>query len=324
MKSVVLPFIPGDSPGEPFDSLLQEFLLTLYQGQYSKGTIISYGWHLRRCFRWLISAGVVDLKQINAITMLTWGIALREKYQPQTQKVAITAAVRFFAWLLEEKKLVNENPALKLQVPKISIEKQRTLSLMEIQALMDKCPNTVKGIRDRAIICVLLDTGIRAAELCNIETSNLNLVDCRLNVLCKGGAHMDKFFGPICKHYLEIWMQYREKMEPVPASTVFVSVGGFYPGTSLTPRGLRIILRNLGIAAGIEDVHPHAFRRSFASLRIAMGQSTRSVQILGGWSDLKSFERYTLALTNDDDFMRQGAAKYSPLLRVENLSGNDK
>jgi len=324
MKSVVLPVIPGASPGEPYDSLLQEFLLTLYQGQYSKGTIILYGWHLRRCFRWLISAGVVDLNQINAITMLTWGGVLREKYQPQTQKVAITATISFFKWLVTEKRLINENPALKLQVPKISIERQRTLSLKEIQALMDKCPNTAKGIRDRAIICVLLDTGIRAAELCNIEISNLNLEECRLNVLCKGGAHMNKYFGPICKHYLEIWMEYRDKMKPVSASTVFVSIGGFYPGESLTPRGLRNILKKLGISAGIEDVHPHAFRRSFASLRIAMGQPTRSVQILGGWSDLKSFERYTLALTNDDDFMRQGAAKYSPLLRVENLSGNDK
>jgi integrase len=62
---------------------------------------------------------------------------------------------------------------------------------------------------------------------------------------------------------------------------------------------------------GVENVHPHAFRRSFATLRIKNGQSTRGVQRLGRWKNLATFERYTQVLMIDDDFARDEAANYS-------------
>ncbi len=74
---------------------------------------------------------------------------------------------------------------------------------------------------------------------------------------------------------------------------LFVSLGGSTPGTNITPRGLRIILKRIGEKVGVENVHP--------------------VQRLGRWKNLATFERYTQVLMIDDDFARDEAASYSLL-----------
>lgn len=123
------------------------------------------------------------------------------------------------------------------------------------------------------------------------------------------------FFSHQTALYLKEWLKVRTGMN-TSHDFLFVGIGGLTPGQPLTPRGLRIILKNLGKKAGIEQVHPHAFRRSFATLRIKQGQSTRSVQRLGRWKNLATFERYTQALLKDDEFARKEAEHFTPLKNI--------
>jgi integrase len=102
----------------------------------------------------------------------------------------------------------------------------------------------------------------------------------------------------------------------VKCGYLFVSLGGNTPQEKINTRGLRIILKRLGEKADVPNVHPHAFRRSFAAMRIKDGWSTREVQQLGRWKNLATFERYTQALLMDDDFARNEAAHLSPLKGV--------
>lgn len=311
MTNSALPFIPGQRPGEPYNGLIENLLLIMYQAQYSQATITSYGWHLYQMCIWCEQNGINTPADINEKHMLFWGGTLRGKYRPQTQKLAITAAMLFFRNLIETG-FVKENPTLILRRPAIHASPQRTLTMSEVQAILNVCQeSTTKGKRDRAIISILVDAGLRASELCSLKVRNVYLNDRKILVHSKGGTDQLAFFGFESRDVLAEWLAVRQKF-PHQVDSVFISIGGLKPGTALTARGLRKILLKLGNEAGIPNVHPHAFRRTFATLRIKAGQSTRSVQLLGRWSDLKTFERYTLSLDVDEDFMRRGADRYSP------------
>lgn len=171
-------------------------------------------------------------------------------------------------------------------------------------------------VRDRAMIVLLVDTGLRAMELCGIQLSNVSLHAHKISIIGTGGEKEEVFFSHQTALYLKEWWKVRASMN-VHHDYLFVGIGGLTPGQPLTPRGLRIILKKLGKKAGTEQVHhPHAFRRSFATLRIKQGQSTRSVQRLGRWKNLATFERYTQALLKDDEFARNEAEHFTPLKNI--------
>jgi site-specific recombinase XerD len=149
--------------------------------------------------------------------------------------------------------------------------------------------------------------------------SDVNMDNRKLNILSKGGDQEPGYFSVLCSEYLVTWLAFRSSLtiQSKTNQSFFLSVGGGTPRAKLTPGGLRRILRVHGDKNGVEKVSPHAFRRSFATLRIKLGQSTRSVQVLGRWKDLKVFERYTQALLNDDDFGRESAGEFTPLRKVK-------
>jgi integrase len=80
---------------------------------------------------------------------------------------------------------------------------------------------------------------------------------------------------------------------------VFVGVGGSKPGQRLTTSGLRVIVRKWGDGAGLGQISPHVFRRTFATLATIGGAPSRMVQLAGRWSRIEEVERYTRALTLD-------------------------
>jgi site-specific recombinase XerD len=312
MSKSVLPKIPGKPAQEPFNSLIEEYLLSLFQEGYSVCTIRNYGWQLHQFGRWSSSNCFTAPCEIDRSGVRKWGAELRLKYQPQTQKQGVVAVRSFFKWLVKEK-ICDDNPAEVLRTPKIKIVQQRTLTLSEVSRLLQICPDKPKGIRDQAIIALLVDTGLRVSELCNIKLDDVDFSRKRISIVGKGGDGEVAYFSDICEVYLLRWLEIRSHVAKKGCSHFFVSVGGQTSGQKFTERGLRSNLKQVGIKAGVDGVTPHAFRRSFATIRIKLGQSTRSVQELGRWHDLKTFERYTLALQDDDEFHRRGANQFSPL-----------
>lgn len=319
MSQTFNPMIPGPSPEEPYRSFIHKFLMMLYQDGHSKRTVVSYGWHLNKLAIWLEQQGVVSPEQLSVEMILNWGVYLRTKYSAQTRKQSIVSTRMFFRFL--EKmgycaSTVVENIEKILVVPVTKVTPQRTLTEAEISALLAVCKgDRPREVRDRAIIVLLVDTGLRAMELCGIQLSNVSLHHHKISIIGKGGEKEEVFFSHQTGLYLKEWLKVRTGMN-TSHDFLFVGIGGLTPGQPLTPRGLRIILKNLGKKAGIEQVHPHAFRRSFATLRIKQGQSTRSVQRLGRWKNLATFERYTQALLKDDEFARKEAEHFTPLKNI--------
>lgn len=310
-----LPHIPGPVPSEPYRTLIRYFMSNLFQNGTAVSTIVSYGWQLHKLGIWLTERGISDPAQVSPTIILEWGEFLRLKYAAQTHKQAVVAARSFFRFLADIHVCPNnvaEDVRKFLATPKTKVTLQRTLTQSEVDALFSVCQSDQHDIRNLAIMALLLDTGLRASELCAISLQDIDYKNRRIQVVGKGGNQEFVYYSRKCQEVLEKWLDIRRSMS-APCDKLFVSLGGISRGEPLTPRGLRIIMKRLGEHAGVKGVHPHAFRRTFATLRIKKGQSTRGVQRLGRWRNLATFERYTHALLTDDEFAKNEANSYSPL-----------
>ena len=190
------------------------------------------------------------------------------------------------------------------------------MTLAEVQKLLKACDlTTVKGLRDSALISLLVDTGLRAREICSVRVDDVHLDAQFLVTEIKGGNRVTVPFGQTASARLRAWLEVRPATNGV--ETVFVSVGGNTPGHPLTTRGLRMNLKRLGEKVGLKGVTTHAFRRGFACIAIEAGAPTRAVQLAGRWGDIRMVEQYTQALEG-----RKLYDHWSPADYVENGGGS--
>ena len=286
----------------------EPYLLSQRQAGASLATLQQYGWHVGKMVAWLADEGAVYLGEVGRDDLRAWGAGLRDRWSPATVKQAVCAARSFFRWCHSEG-LLADNPALVLRVPRVPARVQRTLSAAEVSALLAGCDGGVKGRRDAALVALLVDAGLRNAEICRLAVVDLCLERRQLVVQIKGGDQAVGYFGAGCAGRLAAWLEVRCAASGV--ATVFCSCGGNTPGQSLTGRGLRLVLKRLGERVGVAGVCPHALRRSFATLMLLNGAPSRIVQACGRWGDLEMVERYSLALDPSSVYR-----EFSPLDRL--------
>jgi site-specific recombinase XerD len=165
--------------------------------------------------------------------------------------------------------------------------------------------NEEARLRDRAILSVALDTGLRASELCHLEISRLSLEERRLQVMGKGGEWRKCVISQITVSRLSEWLAIRGDVARKDCNTVFVgleiNIGGrnTVAGKPMTRNSLFQVMQRLGKSTGMY-LPVHSLRRTFATLAIRRGASTRLVQLQGGWKDIRLVQRYTQALSADD------------------------
>ena len=261
---------------------------------YSQETIRLYGHYLRRLADWLdqIGVGAEDLTADLLIAYLDDHPGWSEEYRH-----GIAAAAKsFLRW-----RYGATHPALSLYVSRSEPSPQRTLNLNQVGDLLSTCNTaTPKGRRDLAIISLALDTGLRATELCRLDLDHLYITERHLWARVKGGRWSDRSFTSYTATFLVAWLADRPALARPEIRSVFVSIGGTRPGTSMTREGLRTELRKYGLRSGIGALSTHDLRRTFATLALRLGASTRLVQVAGGWQDIRMVERYSQALDAED------------------------
>lgn len=188
---------------------------------------------------------------------------------------------------------------------------QRSLNWDKLSTLMSSFDtSTPKGIRDLAIVTLLVDSGLRAAEICRLDLKYLNMDDRCFNVLIKGGKWGAGSFFDYSASCLQTWLNIRANYAHANVTTVFVSIGGLTPGASMTKDGMRSVFRKFRVCDEIGLISPHDMRRTFCTLSLRSGAPTRVVQVAGRWSSTKMVERYSQTLVAED--MRP----YSPVNRL--------
>lgn len=200
-------------------------------------------------------------------------------------------------WAIQQG-ICQQNPVRQIKAPIAEKKTIVPLSRVEIFALLEsasRSPYPYYSYRDRAIILTLLDTGIRATELCNLQLKDLNQVTGHIRVIGKGRKER---LVPISKETIEAIEESLEMREDIDHTAPLFALKS---GKPIERCKLRKILAEIGHKSGVNHVFPHRFRHTFAIQYLRNGGNIYSLQRILGHSTLDMVKRYLAIAQYDID-----------------------
>lgn len=218
----------------------------------------------------------------------------------------------FYKYLLFEE-LIEKDPTLLIEGPKLGRKLPDTLSYPEIEKLFEAINlSTAEGARNRAMLEVLYSSGLRVSELVNLKLNDIYFDTAFLRVLGKGNKERLVPIGRDAMKYMKIYIdEVRGRAPHKPAQK------GFEPYVFLNRNGRKLtrvmiftIIKNLAKEIGLKKtIGPHTFRHSFATHLIEGGADLRAVQEMLGHESITTTEIYTHL---DRDYLRQVIREFHP------------
>ena len=205
----------------------------------------------------------------------------------------IISSIRTYYRFLSSENILDENPVLLINNPKLPKRLPDVLSEKEISLIINAIQESSQFYqRDKAIIELLYSCGIRVTELCNLEMSNLFIDEDLLRVMGKGNKERLLPLGIRSKKYLDDYIKHSRNSHIKKSGSSFVFVSR--NGNQLTRAMINIILNKWTQASGLKkSVSPHKLRHSFATHLLEGGADLRFVQALLGHSDISTTQIYT-------------------------------
>lgn len=183
-------------------------------------------------------------------------------------------------------------PPEKIELAKIPERQVNFLEAEEVEQLLDFDPaNSLRLLRDKAILELLFSTGLRVSELANLKRTDINLKKDEFSVRGKGGKIRPIFTSENAREAIRAYIARRADPEPA----LFVSIPKNKTAiTQLTPRSIERMIKKYAVRAGItKKITPHTLRHSFATDLLINGADIRSVQSMLGHSSITTTQIYT-------------------------------
>ena len=259
----------------------------------SPKTIDAYRRDLRQYLQHIYNIKIKNLSDVKSTHIREYVRILNKKGMAPTSISRIISSIRGYHKFLSGEKIVEENPALTINNPKIPKKLPHVLSEKEISSIIDSIDETSQFYRrDTAMIEMLYSCGIRVSELCSLEISDLFLDDELIRVIGKGSKERLLPIGGKAKTFLnEYLIHSRNRLNrKTESSFVFLSRNG----KVLTRAMVNKILNKWTKSSGItRSISPHMLRHSFATHLLEGGADLRFVQALLGHSDIATTQIYT-------------------------------
>ncbi|HEY82227.1 MAG TPA: tyrosine-type recombinase/integrase [Dehalococcoidia bacterium] len=323
----------GNSEGE-FTRLIDDFITAKEIGGKTNSTIRFYKTNLMRYVWWLNERGIpLQIRYCFTTEVIRHFLhyvqttperfggrstSSRKPVSRSTVDAYWRTFQAFSTWLVREGKL-KESPIGYGRLKKIEKPKQVKLVVPEIPdeviaAMLNSCDDSLRGRRDKTIILILLDTGIRLGELVGIELKDMNLEAGLIKVFGKGQKErIVRISGPT-REAIERYLELRAEV----AKTDRLLVNDY--GYALGPSGVQIMLRKFQKQFPDYPIHPHAFRHKFALEVLRGSGNLAALQMLGGWENLEMPRHYAAAIQQEDALKVHEAA--SPVEKLMEVNGN--
>ncbi|MDR1361482.1 MAG: tyrosine recombinase [Rickettsiales bacterium] len=261
------------------------------------------------------------LENASAADLQNYLSGLNDKASSIARKAS---AIRQFYKFLCLEKIIRENPAANLELPKRQKVLPKFLTTEEIELLISSAGDTRNRVRLRAILELLYASGLRVSELCELPVSAI-LGD-RLLIHGKGAKERIVPMHAGAQAALEKWMEIRDEKEgkrqkakgspalcPLPSALKYV-FPGYGAAGHITRDGVIKIMKQCAVLSGIspERVSPHILRHSFASHLLANGANLRAIQTMLGHEDIATTQVYTHIMP---DRLAAAIAEHHPLAK---------
>ena len=294
-----------------WDKLIKNFKNYLkIERNLSENTITSYLFDLQKLNIFLEENNFSsNPSYIKESTLKKFVYKISKEIKPSTQARIISGIKRFFDFLILEN-ILNENPLQNIETPKIGSKLPTTLTVKEIDKLIDSIDIKSKNkIRNKAIIEILYSCGLRVSELITLKVSDLYFNESIIKVTGKGNKER---FVPISKgaiNYIEKYLneiRIFKKIKKGSEDTLFLNERG----NGLSRVMIYIILNDLKIKAEInKKIGPHTLRHSFATHLLENGADLITIQNMLGHENIVTTERY---LHVNRKHLVESISKYHP------------
>lgn len=187
----------------------------------------------------------------------------------------------FFSWL-RKNKYINENPMDLIEAIKPDKIIKQSFSDEEIVRMKDACTN----LRDIAMIDFLNSSMVRVSELIGLNISDVVFSERECIVFGKGREERIAYFDGVAKIHIQQYIASRKDSNPA----LFIGIDG--KNKRLTVSGIESILKKIGNAANVQNVHPHRFRRTGANRCLEHGMPIDQVQYVMGHKNISTTQIY--------------------------------
>ncbi len=273
------------------------------------------GWYVQKLdlfATWCEEEGIT-LETLRAAHIRRFIDGLRKKVNPQTGKPLTSYTLHGYAqvikgflnWCAKEdglEELVSEKTARRVEMPRVDVKVIETFTQDHIRRLFAACEQEYSPTlvaRDKAILAVLLDSGIRAGELVGLTLENVHLSpqDGYIKVYGKGRKEREVGLGKQARTTLH---RYISRYRHAPKSERHVFLSRF--NEPLTVDGLGQIVRRLGEWGRVKGVRcsPHSMRHTYAVNYLTAGGSIYDLSRLLGHASVQTTENYLRAFKARD------------------------
>jgi len=261
----------------------------------SPNTLAAYRRDLTQYAQWLGDQGAA-LDATTEHHLQQYFVARHAATRATSANRRLTVFKRYFRWALREH-VITADPTLKLQSAKQALRVPKTLTELQVEALL-AAPDTstALGQRDRAMLELMYASGLRVSELVTLTTLNVGLNEGVLRVLGKGRKERLVPFGEIAREWL---VRYLADARPAllggrQTEDLFVTSSGPRPGTGMSRVMFWLLVKRYAVQAGImAQLSPHTLRHAFATHLLNHGADLRAVQLLLGHADISTTTIYT-------------------------------
>ncbi len=274
----------------PLEKYLQGYLAWLrFEKRYSELTVQSYARDLHYLFELL---GEKSLSTLDAAQIRRFIAVLHGKGLSGRSLARLLSAWRgFFNYLMRDCGYT-ANPCIGIRAPKIDQALPQALSVEQAVHLMEVNHDTLAAIRDQAMLELLYTSGIRLAEMVNLDVEQTlpALASGEIRVTGKGQKQRVVPLGKFAIAALQAWLAVREQLALPDEIALFVGARG----QRIAHRVVQLRLKQWGITQGItSNVHPHLLRHSFATHMLQSSGDLRAVQEMLGHASISSTQIYT-------------------------------
>lgn len=192
----------------------------------------------------------------------------------------------FFSWLFEEG-MIPRNPCRALKSIKYLKEIRKPFTAEDLEKLKETC----KKSRDLSLVEFLYSTGCRVSEVVSLNITDVDFKKREISVIGKGGKERTVYLTEVASMRLSEYLGSRNDGNPA----LFIGRGG----QRLKKNGIEMLLKKIGEKAGVENVHPHRFRRTLATYLINHRAALQDVQAILGHEDIRTTQIYVYTAQKD-------------------------
>ncbi|WP_097025746.1 site-specific tyrosine recombinase XerD [Clostridium peptidivorans] len=272
------------------DEFLLRYINYLKSKNMSKNTLDAYKRDIDRFLKFLLFRDE-DLKVVDEISIMAFVKELHKNKKANSSIVRNIIAIRNFYKYLNKQGIINEDPVINYEIPKIERNMPQILTVEEVNKLLN-APDltTEKGIRDKAMLEVMYATGVKVTELLNITTFDVNL---KLSYIkCRGSKNKERIIpvGSYAVDCINNYLKIRNLLNIYNLDYLFLNL----QSTKMTRQGFWKIIKQYAKIAGInKEITSYTLRHSFAVHLLQNGADIKSVQELLGHKDMAATQIYS-------------------------------